>query len=276
MKPNLQMISMALLFGVLAVGGCVQPLQTRLTLPDRYLVVRDQLVFYSDFPLASHHRLLEELLAERGDLCGQLALPVSNEPIHIYLFETAQRFEAFMRLRHPNYPQRRAFFLETDTRLEVYAQWGDRVAEDLRHEVAHGYLHSVVPSLPMWLDEGLAEYFEVPRGSHGLNRDHLNQLAERLAHGRWQPNLVRLEGLDPAVDMGSGDYAESWAWVHFLLETCPEHRDWLRDHLRQLRERGSVAPLSAHLNRMFNRPEEALVAHIRYLAGRSRPGSGKP
>ena len=67
----------------------------------------------------------------------------------------------------PSVPSRRAFFLETDTRLAVYAHWSDRVAEDLRHEVAHGYLHSVVPGLPLWLDEGLAEYFEVPRGQNG-------------------------------------------------------------------------------------------------------------
>ena len=47
--------------------------------------------------------------------------------------------------------------METDTRLTVYAYWGDRVAEDLRHEVTHGYLHTMVPHVPLWLDEGLAQ-----------------------------------------------------------------------------------------------------------------------
>ncbi len=46
----------------------------------------------------------------------------------------------------PSFPARRAFFVETDTRLAVYAYWGDRIAEDLRHEVAHGYLHACVPA----------------------------------------------------------------------------------------------------------------------------------
>ena len=41
--------------------------------------------------------------------------------------------------------QPRAFFVESDTRLNIYAYWGDRVAEDLRHEVTHGYLHAMVP-----------------------------------------------------------------------------------------------------------------------------------
>ena len=146
------------------------PCRTRLTLPASHTVVREQLVVHSDFPVAATHRLLEELTARRMDLSDRLQIPVSEEPIHMYLFDDADRFGGFIRLNYPDFPPRRAYFLETDTRLQVYAQWGDRVAEDLRHEVTHGYLHSVVPNLPLWLDEGLAEFFEVPRGNRGLNR----------------------------------------------------------------------------------------------------------
>ena len=92
-------------------------------------------------------------------------------------------------------PTRRAFFVESDTRLAVYAHWSDRVGEDLRHEVAHGYLHSMVPGLPLWLDEGLAEYFEVPRGNNGLNRPHLELLSDMMQYNGWQPNLERLAAL---------------------------------------------------------------------------------
>ena len=64
---------------------------------------------------------------------------------------------------------RRAFFVETDTQLSVYAQWGDRVAEDLRHEVTHGYLHAVVPNVPLWIDEGLAEFLRGSARSTGAS-----------------------------------------------------------------------------------------------------------
>src|SRR6185295_16292773 len=100
----------------------------------------------------------------------------SDEPIHVYLFESGPVFTEFMHAHYPSFPQRRAFFVETDTRLTVYAQWGDRVAEDLRHEVSHGYLQSIIRNLPLWLDEGLAEYFEVPRGTQGFNRPHVDEL----------------------------------------------------------------------------------------------------
>ena len=197
-------------------------------------------------------------------------MPVSDEAIHVYLFENADRFEGFVRLYHPRFPDRRAFFLETDTRLMIYAQWGDRVAEDLRHEMTHGYLHAVVPNLPLWLDEGLAEYFEVPRGSRGLNRAHLEQALDRVQRGEWEPDLARLEALDPDFDMTLVDYAESWAWVHFLLETPMERYGILPDYLGDLRHSGSAEPVSGRLGRCLPDPGGALVEHIRRLAAAKR------
>ena len=114
-----------------------------MALPDKYTVTLDQLVIHSNFPLPSQHRLLQEINAERVDVSNKLNLPVSDETIQVYLFKDAEQFSDFIRLKYPNFPDRRAFFVETDTRLAVYAYWGDRAAEDLRHEVCHGYLHSV-------------------------------------------------------------------------------------------------------------------------------------
>ena len=250
----------------MAGGGCVRLLTTRPTLPATHTLVRDQLVVHSEFPLAASHRLLEELTARRMDLADRLGLPVSEEPIHVYLFDDADQFEGFVRLHHPGFPPRRAYFLETDTRLNVYAQWSDRVAEDLRHEVTHGYLHSVVPNLPLWLDEGLAEYFEVPRGSGGLNHPHLAELLGRLQVGQWQPDLERLERFDRPFEMTQGDYAESWAWVHFLLESGPEPRRLLHEYLLDLRRYGSAGPLSERLGRRIAEPGPALAEHLRSLA----------
>jgi hypothetical protein len=253
--------------GVVAAGGCAGPWKVRATLPERYTLVREQLVIYSDFPLAAHHRVLEELAARRRDVGRQLALPLSDEPIYVYLFKDVDRFDAFMRLHHPEFSRRRAYFVETDTRLIVYAHWGDRVAEDLRHEVTHGYLHSVVPGLPLWLDEGLAEYFEVGRARQGLNRPHLDLLLARLEQGQWQPDLARLRRLPSAFDMTQADYAEAWAWVHFLLHSRPERHELLRRYLGCLRRDGSAEPLPMQLGRMVGRPEAALIEHVRRMAG---------
>ena len=266
MKSPRNALLLFVLLGVPAGEGCVPLATTRLTLPAGQTVVRDQLVIHSDFRLTASHRLLEELAARRIDLKNRLGVPVSEEPIHVYLFEDANRFEAFVRLYYPEFPPRRAYFLETDTRLQVYAHWGDRVAEDLRHEVTHGYLHSVVPNLPLWLDEGLAEYFEVPRGSRGLNRQHLAELVGRLQLGQWEPDLKRLEAFDRPFDMTQDDYAEAWAWAHFLLESSPDHGRVLHEYLLALRRHGSAEPISERLSRCLAEPEAALVEHVERTA----------
>ena len=258
---------------MLAIGGCAGSLASRLTLPERNTVVRDQLVIHGDFPLAAHHRLFEELTAQRADLCRRLALPCSDEPIHVYLFETAERFQGFMRLNHPEFPDRRAFFVETDARLSIYAQWGDRMGDDLRHEVTHGYLHSVVPNVPLWLDEGIAKFFEVPRGQRGLNRSLLDGLLARIEHEHWQPDLRRLEQFPSKYNMTQDDYAEAWAWVHFLMESRPECLELLRGYLADLRRDGAATPLCTRLTSLFDRPDAALMEHVHRLE--SRPSSSE-
>ena len=149
-----------LLLGVLVFQGCATD-HTRVALPVQELVVRDQLVVHSDFHVPKRHRLLDELTARRHDISELLNLPTSDEPINIYLFKKGDEFREYMKREHPKFPDRRAFFLKNDTTLTVLAYWGDRVGEDLRHEVTHGYLHSVVPNLPLWLDEGIAEYLSL-------------------------------------------------------------------------------------------------------------------
>ena len=252
---------LSLLF-VLAVGGCAGSLAGRLTLPSRNTLVRDQLVIHGDFPLAAHHRLFEELTAQRADLCRQLALPCSDEPIQVYLFESSERFDGFMRLHHPEFPDRRAFFVETDAQLRVYAQWGDRMAEDLRHEVTHAYVHSAAPNVPVWLDEGIAKYYEVPRGGRGLNRPLLKRLMTRIQQEHWQPDVRRLEQLTGSENMTQDNYAEAWAWVHFLIESRPERVELLRGYLAELRREGAAPPLSARLAATFDRPAAALLEHL--------------
>ncbi len=252
--------------------GCGQAVLSRVVLPSAYTLDLDTLVIHSDFPLPAQHRLLEELMARRQDLSQRLGLPGSGEPIHVYLFENGEQFAAFMRLYHPEFPARRAFFVETDARLAVYAQWGDRMAEDLRHEVTHGYLHAVVPGIPLWLDEGLAEWAEAPRSQAGLNRPHWELLMDARRRGQWAPDLARLESLGPSHSMSQLEYAEAWAWVHWLMESRPDVRQVLRAYLADLLQYGKGEPVSARLHRLIDRPEDQLLRHLESL-GPFRPSA---
>jgi hypothetical protein len=247
-----------------ALAGC-RGLPWVGVLPTAHEVPAEQLVFHSDFDLSNDHRLVRELTAERDDIYQPLGLPPSTEPIDVYLFHDAEEYGRHLARYFPLVPSRRAFFLETDTRLAIYSQWSDRVAEDLRHEVAHGYLHAAVPSVPLWLDEGLAEYFEVPRGQGGLNRPHLDLLLDMIQRDGWQPDLQRLEGLAGAAELDQRGYAEAWAWVYYLLHTGPEQRELLTNYLAELRVHGSAEPLSVRLASLHVEPQRTLIEYLTTL-----------
>ena len=264
MRSNLAIL---MLFFVAALGcrglrpfAAPGRVTTSVTLPSTHKLTSGQLVFLSDFVVPGGHRLVRELTAVRDDICQALSMPSSDEPITVYLFPDAKSYTECVSQEFPGVPSRRAFFIETDTKLAVYAHWSDRVAEDLRHEVAHGYLHAVAPGLPLWLDEGLAEYFEVPRGRGGINQPHVDLLVDLATHNGWQPDLTRLERLTDISEMDQQSYAEAWAWAYLLLETGPEHREMLTAYLFDVRSRrGASEPLSARLKQRDKTPERMLL-----------------
>lgn len=238
-------------------------------LPDRSEVTAGQLVIHADFPLAGQHRLVRELDGLRIDVSQELGLPVSDEPVQLYLFENTDRYDAFVARTYPGFPARRAFFVETDTTLSVFAAWQDRIAEDLRHETTHGYVHAVIPAVPLWLDEGIAEYFETPRNDHGLHRGHVAHLSGRLLEGTWRPDMERLESLTAAGEMSQDHYAEAWCWVHWLLRTTPERRKLVQDYLADVRRDPNTPPLSIRLRHQLQPTidaAEAVKAHLDGLA----------
>lgn len=259
---NLYRIIVCLGIGVSLVGCQTMMTPTRSSVPFEYQLVHDQLVFHSDFPLPEEHRIYDELIATRAHLSETLKFSPSSEPIHVYLFGDQADYYDFLQLRFPEFSNRRAIFVETDVSLSVYAHWGDHFAEDLRHEVVHGYLHAAIPGLPLWLDEGLAEYFEVPRNLNGINKEHLKFL---LAQKDLQFDLARLEQLHAAEAMTHADYAESWAWVHFLLNGRGEWQNILIDYISDLRSGVEVESLNQRLEKELATPQLTAIEHLQSL-----------
>ena len=205
------------------------------------------------------------LVAQRDWLAEKLRLATTEVPIHVYLYADQQAYHEFVDLRYPGFGSRRAIFVEDYSELSVYAHWSEHVADDLRHEVSHGYLHAAVPNLPLWLDEGLAEYFEVGLARQGMNEPHAEFLRQRQAAGDWQPDLNRLEQIATAAEMTQADYSEAWAWVYFLLDPGGDKAELLTEYLDDLRHGGAGALLSTRVRRRLAGPELALVEHLETL-----------
>ncbi len=256
--------SVAVLVTSLLGAGCATTEQLSV-LPNREQLIRDQLIIYSDFHLPRNHRLIGELTSRRAEISELLDIPTTDEPINVFLFDDQDHFRKFMTHSHPEFPSRRAFFVKNDTSLNVYAFWGSRVGEDLRHEITHGYLHGVVPNIPLWLDEGIAEYFEIGRGKGGLNGPHVYLLANSLRRGEWVPNLTRLESLVSASELTQMDYAESWLWVHFLLSGDSQSRSIVQGHLKSLINQGRAEAILPMIESEFPDYKARLIQHLNML-----------
>ncbi|QGJ69474.1 Hypothetical protein PBC10988_11560 [Planctomycetales bacterium 10988] len=202
--------------------------ETSSSLPTSYATHRGPIVFYSDGPLPKETAMLAELEALQSQLEKELAFQKSSEPIWIYLFQDETRYQKFLKDHYPELPNRRAYFVQTGSRLTIYAQIGPSAGDDLRHEMTHATLHATWPMIPLWIDEGLAEFFELPPQLGGVHRQHLALLTHQLQQGTWQPNLERLMTKNELAEFGHLEYAEAWLWTHYLLRSTPKNREALQ------------------------------------------------
>lgn len=231
-------------------------------LPARHSIQADQLVVLSDFRLRYDHPLIKDLVKLRQDVSETLSVKLDGQPVVVYLFSNDDHYQHYLKTSYPSLPPRRAYFIGTPYELAVYTCWGDRIQEDLRHEFTHGLLHSALKAVPLWLDEGLAEYFEVvtPQ-TPPINLSSVKQLATAKRKG-WKPGLERLESLKEVSQMSQGDYQESWAWVHFMLHGAPETKAVLLSYLDDLRSSSDPGSLQKRLQVVVPALDEHFLAYV--------------
>jgi tRNA A-37 threonylcarbamoyl transferase component Bud32 len=245
--------------------GCQTPKQTVLTRPARHSIRSGQLVVFSNLKLPKHHPLIEDLILLRKQITVALDLPLQREEVAIYIFSTEKEFRDYLNAAYPGLPNRRAFFMGSRDELAVYTYWGERIQEDLRHEYTHGLLHASLRTVPLWLDEGLAEYFEVAGPRPGtVNTEYSGRLAASVANG-WRPNLAALERLEEFSRMQHIHYQESWAWVHYMLHDTVGAKPVLLAYLHDLRTQSHPTPLSERLKRQLPDAEARFLAHASTL-----------
>lgn len=215
--------------------------------------------------------MIQELEHLQSDVVRTLQLPEARDPVIVYLFSTESAYRRYMRTTWPNLPNRRAYFIGTSRELAVYSFHGPRMQEDLRHELTHGILHATLKTVPLWLDEGLAEYFEVSATETGApHSEHIRSL-QRSMRKDWTPSIARLEGIVDFQEFDRDDYAESWGWVHFMLHSDAQRKQILLDYLSDLRDADAAESILARL------PDERRIA-THQLAGwvNSLPQSERP
>lgn len=277
-RSPLRLTILGLLLALSSVPGCatIGPRSGQALVPTRSQTRTGPYAVFTHDPIAADAPEIRNLQGLERQLMATLGIRLdpSEAPVEVYILDDRASFEHFLRFHFPELPTRRAFFIAQGSRRVVYAYRGDRLVEDLRHEGTHALLHAAVADLPLWLDEGLAEYFEVPPARDGLNAEHLARVPADLAAG-WTPDLARLEGLTDVRQMSPRDYRESWGWVHFLLNGPPSGRAALLSYLAELHQDAAAAtPLSRRLGTSAGVPGALLVAHL--SQAKDRPIASTP
>lgn len=169
----------------------------------------------------------------------------SPMPMNVFVFRNERAFAPF---RDAIFQRRNATvtggFLAGQSANYVVLQSdvGEGADRVVFHELTHYFLRNTVAGLPLWFNEGMAEYYSTFTTS-GDNVNIGKAIPEHVAYlrdGNTMP-LPQLFAIDVhSPDYGEGRrqgafYAESWALIHYLLAGNPERRPQLLEFLALLR-----------------------------------------
>jgi hypothetical protein len=217
----------------------------------------------SEFPLSTLDGFFHELSRLELELRRTLGVPPASSSVDIYLLADEAAHRRMLAEQFPKVPYRRALYVQRGGRGAVYAYRHAELPVDLRHECTHALLHTNLPMVPLWLDEGLAEYFEMPEGERAFDHPHLAKL-------RWELRLFRqlkvefLEEQSELDDMGAAQYRYSWAWVHFMLHGPEAVHRALVSYLADIRRGDPPGRLSERLHAASPRLNERIVQHFEH------------
>ncbi len=215
----------------------------------------------ANFPLTGIDGLVAELAQLQDDVVRALGIRPAGEAVEIYLFRDQSSYRSYITKRFPQVPYRRALFIKSDGPGMVFAYCGGQFEVDLRHECTHALIHASLPMVPLWLDEGIAEYFEVAPARRVFDNPHLNGLRWGARFG-MAPQLSTLEKKSDISQMGSSEYRNAWAWVHFMLHGSAEAHDELVRFLRDIQASTPPGLLSQRLARRLPGLERRFLSHL--------------
>lgn len=205
----------------------------------------------------------------------------TDQPFEIMLYGDADAFRAYQREVAPRLENPAGFFNGQTGRITALALPDhDALLRLITHECSHAISAHQGGYVPIWLNEGLAEYFsqlqiygltaEIPVASHWLTQ---------LRHTPPGPGALR-SNVDARPDAwqaqaGQGrSYALSWSLVWFLMDTA-EGRQLIRELLARVADDprplvNSSAFIDDHWPGGFVALEQAWLQWLPRAAGRHR------
>jgi len=220
-------------------------------------------VIRADHTMGDRQILRQELAQLTADVCKSLDFKVNERWAEIYLFQREADYRNYLRRHFGDVLIRPALFVKKGGVCMIFAYRRANMLADLRHESTHALLHYHIGEMPIWLDEGLAEYFEVSPADRVDANPYLDEVARQSQFG-WSADLGDLQRRRAMADMNQSQYRDSWAWVHFLLHGPAEGRIALNEYLDMIREGQANRGFQRTLDRYMTDSRTKMLNHFRF------------
>ena len=184
---------------------------------------------------------LEQLRSALAQLNPGLEL-TSPVPTWIYIFKDTSSFRPYQPLYQGRPRPVDGYFFPHPygNYVAINADPRNNATNVVYHEYLHHILGNNYPGLPLWLNEGLAEYYS----TFTVAGDEAKLGVPVLGHVAWLldnailplRDLVSMDHESPGYNEGirqGAFYAESWALAHYLLSK-PDRRERTAQYLRDL------------------------------------------
>jgi hypothetical protein len=223
------------------------------------------IIFRSEFPLRDVQELLDDIADLQTEIEETLGIECADREIQIHLFRNRISYQRYLAVRVPEGTKRQAFYMPSPEAGRVYAYRHRGLETDVRHETMHALLRNALPYVPLWLDEGLAEYFEVESRLRERGGGHLGELKLAMRFPGWRPHLERLEAKPGFLELNARDYRDAWGIVHFLIHGPEDARQVFRDYIKQIESGEVPGPLSETLEKLLPDYEQQIILHLKGL-----------
>ncbi len=218
------------------------------------------------FSLAKYEKLFNELPDLQREITRTLGVRPTAAPVNVYLFSNEDQYRAYVTRKFPKVPYRTALFVVEGKQPSVYTFEKADMDIDLRHECTHALLHGSMPEVPLWLDEGLAKYFEVPASQRAFDHPYFDDMKWKwsLRLGMVRP-IESLEERKNLSELDTADYRNAWAWVHFMMHGPEAAHAVLVNNIAYYQ--ASATPpskFSVQLAEAVPNPTEKMIQHFKH------------
>lgn len=155
-------------------------------------------------------------------------IPEKRHPARVYVFSSRDAYDDFAKEVGSSLTHSAGAYLP---RLHILVIWMPKDRRDfeatVRHEGFHQYAHHFLDDLPIWFNEGYAEYFgNVPHEraalGHATDKEDLGGRVKRYRDEFVSlPELIRMPRKD-FMSKATPRYTQAWAAVTFLADSDDE------------------------------------------------------